>query len=387
MHKRLTRRDFCLGAAAGLTVLTARKTRATAANDVLLYVGTYTDRKVKSEGIYIYRMNAETGKLTLASTAKGVASPSFLVIDPSNKHLYAANEVGQFMGQKGGGVTSFSLDRKTGALVKLNEQTSPGVPCYVSVDQSGRYLFAANYGGGNVVMYPIKPDGSLQPQCSMIQHAGTGGDPKRQDAPHAHCIVPGPDGQFVYSADLGIDKVLIYQIDAKANKMVPHGEAAVKPGAGPRHLAFHPNQKFAYVINELDSTVTPLNYDKVKGALSAQQAISTLPADFKGASYCADIHIHPNGRFLYGSNRGHDSIVIFSIDQATGKLTMVGHELTGGKWPRNFGIDPAGRFLLAANERTDNVVTFRIDSNTGKLTPTGDNTAIPAPVCLKFLTM
>jgi 6-phosphogluconolactonase len=383
MHKKLSRRNFCLSAGAGLASLSG--SRAGAANDLLLYVGTYTGGKSKSEGIYVYRMNAETGKLTLASTAKGVASPSFLTIDPAKKYLYAANEVGQFNGQKGGGVTSFSIDRKSGALVKLNDQTSPGVPCYVSVDQAGKYLFAANYGGGNVVMYPIKPDGSLLPQCSMIQHSGKGGDPKRQDGPHAHCIVPGPDGQYVYSADLGLDKVLIYKIDAEQSKMIPHGEVAVKPAAGPRHLAFHPNQKFAYVINELDSTVTLLDYDKAKGALSAQQAISTLPADFKTPSYCADIHIHPGGGFLYGSNRGHDSIVIFSIDQSTGKLTLVGHELTGGKWPRNFGIDPGGKFLLAANQNTDNVVTFRIDAKTGKLTPTGENTAIPSPVCLTFL--
>lgn len=351
--------------------------------DWLLYVGTYTNNN-KSEGIYIYRMNSSTGELKPAGVAKGISNPAFLAIDEKRKFLYAANESNEFLGKKGGGVTAFKIDRKTGELKKLNEVTSPGVPCHVSVHPSGKAVLAANYGGGNVVIYSVKSDGSLSEASDVAQHTGKGGDPKRQNGPHAHSIMLDEKGKYAFVPDLGIDRVMIYEVSASKAKLKPNGFAVLKPASGPRHFDFHPSGKFAYVINELNSTMTAFSYDKDKGALTELQTLTTLPADFKEPSYCADVHVHPSGKFLYGSNRGHNSIVIFSIDQS-GKLALVGHESTQGKWPRNFGIDPAGQFLLVANQQSDTVVTFRINQETGKLTATGQITEIPAPVCLKFI--
>ncbi len=384
---QFTRRDFVrattLGAL-GLSLPVAAQTGSKQkAGELLLYVGTYT--RGKSEGIYIYRMNLADGQLKHAATVKGISNPSFLAIDPKRRFLYAVNESNEFAGKKGGGLTAFAIDQKTGDLKKLNEQSSPGVPCHVSVHQSGKFVLAANYGGGNVVIYPVKADGSLAEASDVAQHTGKGANPRRQDGPHAHCIMLDAAGSYAFAPDLGLDKVMIYKVDTKNGKFIPNGFAATKPGAGPRHFAFHPTGKFAYVINELDSTLVAFAYDKAKGELKELQTVSTLPEGFKETSYCADVHVHPSGRFVYGSNRGHDSIVAFAIDQSTGRLTLIGHEPTGGKWPRNFGIDPTGAFLLTANQNTDNVVTFRIDQQTGKLKATGQVTEIPVPVCLKFI--
>jgi 6-phosphogluconolactonase len=383
---QFTRREFVkvTGAAAlARSIPAAAQDRSKKTGESLLYVGTYTNGK--SEGIYVYRMNSNSGELKHAVTVKGVSNPSFLVIDPKRRFLYAANESGEFAGKKGGGVTAFAIDRKTGDLRKLNERNSPGVPCYVSVHPSGRFVMAANYGGGNVVIYPVRADGGLGEQADVAQHEGKGADPKRQDKPHTHCIMPDAAGQFVFAPDLGIDKVMIYRVDLKSGKFVPNGFAATKAGAGPRHIDFHPSGKFAYLINELDSTVIAFAYDKTRGALAELQTVSALPQDFSGTSYCADIHVHPSGKFLYGSNRGHDSVVAFAIDQNTGKLNLIAHESTQGKWPRNFAINPTGDFLLVANQNTHNVVAFRIDQQTGKLSATGQTVEIPSPVCLKFI--
>jgi 6-phosphogluconolactonase len=255
----------------------------------------------------------------------------------------------------------------------------------VSIHPSGKFVLVANYGGGNVVIYPVHADGSLDAASDVAQHTGKGGDPRRQSEPHAHCVMPDQSGRYALAPDLGIDKVMIYRVDAKNGKFIPNGFATMKAGAGPRHFDFHPSGKFAYVINELDSTMTAFAYDKVKGALRELQTVSTLPSAFSGTNYCADVHVHPSGRFVYGSNRGHDSMVAFAIDQNTGKLNLIGHESTGGKWPRNFGVDPTGAFLLVANQNSDNVVTFRIDQQSGKLVATGQTTEIPTPVCLKFI--
>jgi 6-phosphogluconolactonase len=383
---QFTRREFVKvsGAAAlARSISSAAQDRSKKPSESLLYVGTYTNGK--SEGIYVYRMNSGSGELKHAATVKGVSNPSFLAIDPNRRFLYAANESGEFAGRKGGGVTAFAIDRKTGDLRKLNEQHSPGVPCHVSVHPSGRFVMAANYGGGNVVIYPVSADGRLGEPTDVAQHTGKGADPKRQDMPHTHCAIPDAAGRYVFAPDLGIDKVMIYRVDLKNGKLIPNGFAATKAGAGPRHFDFHPSGKFAYVINELDSTLTAFAYDSDKGALAELQTISTLPPDFRGTSYCADIHVHPSGKFLYGSNRGHDSVVAFAIDQGTGKLDFIAHESTRGKWPRNFAIYPTGAFLLVANQNTDNVAAFRIDQKTGKLTATGQTTEIPSPVCLKFI--
>jgi 6-phosphogluconolactonase len=383
---QFTRREFVkvTGAAAlAHSIPAAAQDRSKKGGESLLYVGTYTSGK--SEGIYVYRMNSDSGELKHATTVKGVSNPSFLAIDPRRRFLYAANESGEFAGKKGGGVTAFAIDRKTGDLRKLNERNSPGVPCHVSVHPSGRFVMAANYGGGNVVIYPVQSDGRLGEPTDVAQHEGKGADPKRQDKPHTHCIIPDAAGRFVFAPDLGIDKVMIYRVDLKNGKFVPNGFFTTKAGAGPRHFVFHPAGKFAYVISELDSTVTAMAYDNAKGALAELQTVSALPPDFSGTSYCADIHVHPSGKFLYGSNRGHDSIAAFAIDQSTGKLNLIAHESTQGKWPRNFVISPAGEFLLVANQNTHNVVAFRIDQQTGKLTATGQSTEIPSPVCLKFI--
>lgn len=389
---KFDRRQFCKTAgafAAGLSFSdlppfgeSGLQPKKSQMKDPLVYVGTYTNGK--SEGIYVYRLNLATGEMTHQSTAKGVSNPAFLAIDPSRRFLYAANESGQFLGKKGGGLTAFAIDQKTGALAKLNEVSVPGVPCHVSVHPSGKAVLVANYGGGNVVICPVSADGKLGEVSDVAQHSGKSVDPKRQDGPHAHCAMLDAAGQYAFAPDLGLDKVMIYKVDAAKGKLLPNGFLAVKPGAGPRHFDFHPSGKFAYVINELNSTLTACAYDKAKGALRELQTVTTLPAGFDGQNYPADIHVHPSGKFVYGTNRGHNSLVAFAIDGA-GKLTLIGHESTQGKWPRNFGIDPTGQFLLAANQNSDTVVAFRIDAATGKLTPAGRTTEIPAPVCIKFI--
>ncbi len=383
----LSRRTFCHSLAATAAGAALVDAVHAAANEWLLYVGTYTTPETKSEGVYVYRFNAATGEikaLSKGSLAKS-PSPAFLAIDPKRRFLYAANEVGEFNGKKNGGVTAFAISQQTGELTQLNQQPAPGVPAHITVHPSGRFVLIADYGGGNAAIYPVKLDGSLGAMSDVAQHTGKGFDPKRQTEPHAHCIIVDAAGKHAFVPDLGLDKVMIYSIDAQLGKLIAHGSAAVKPGAGPRHFVFHPGGEFAYVINELNSTVTMFEYIAARGTLSEVQSISTLPADFKGASYCADIHIHPTGKFLYGSNRGHNSIVIYAIDAKTKKLTLVGHESVRGDWPRNFAIDPTGQFLLAANQRSNNIVVFRIDVKTGLLKATEHSVALGAPVCLKFI--
>ncbi|HJS09091.1 MAG TPA: lactonase family protein, partial [Pirellulales bacterium] len=247
-------------------------------------------------------------------------------------------------------------------------------------------VLVANYGGGSVAVLPIDKDGRLRPASSFVQHKGSSVNPKRQEAPHAHSINVDPAGAFAVVADLGLDKVLVYRFDAAAGTLTandpPH--ATVSPGAGPRHFAFHPSGRFAYVINEMNSTVTAFAYDAKKGTLSEIDTKSTLPGPQQGNS-TAEVQVHPSGKFLYGSNRGHNSLAIFRIDEKTGALTAAGHQLTGGRTPRNFGIDPTGKFVLAANQGSDSVVVFRVDQETGKLEETGQSIKVPTPVCVKFL--
>ena len=380
-----TRRNFCQTLTAGAVGLTLAETTLTAANEWLLYIGTYTNAPSQSEGIYVYRFNAATGELKPSSIAKSNASPAFLAIDAKRRFLYAANEVGEFNGQKNGGVTAFAIDQKTGELKQLNQQHAPGVPAHIAVHPSGKFVLIADYGGGNAAIYPVKQDGSLSAASDVAQHTGKGGDPKRQTEPHAHSVVLDAAGQYAFVPDLGLDKIMIYRVDLLLGKLLPHGSVALKPASGPRHFVFHPNGEFAYVINEINSTVTAFEYIAARGTLTEMQSITTLPTDFKGTSYCADIHIHPTGKFLYGSNRGHNSIVIYALDKKTGKLTLVGHEPVGGDWPRNFNLDPTGQFLLVANQRSNNIVVFRLNLKTGELTATGQTLALDAPVCLQFI--
>lgn len=386
-----TRREFLgtasmVAAGAALSGYQPRSSaQRPAPKEMLVYLGTYTTGKSASKGIYLYRMDMATGALRPAGTTEGTVNPSFLTTDRQRRYLYAVNELTEFEGKKSGAISAFAIDPKTGNLTLLNQQpTQGGAPCYVMVDDSSKFVLVANYVGGNVIVFPVQKDGSLGTATEMVQHQGSGVNKKRQEGPHAHNVRLAPDNRFAFVSDLGLDKIMIYRFDSGTGKLTPNTppSATLKPGAGPRHFIFHPKGKFAYVINELDSTITTFAFDKAKGALQELQTLSTLPKDFSGESFCADIHISPNGRFLYGSNRGHNSIAVFAISEQTGKLNPVDHTPTGGKWPRNFAIDPTGNFMLVANQNTDNITGFRIDPGTGKLQPTGHTIEVPSPVCV-----
>ena len=358
----------------------------TAPTKFRVYVGTYSG--AKSQGIYQLELNTETGKVTSKGLAGQAENPSFLAIHPGRTFLYAVNEISNYEGKSAGSVTGFAIDPKTGRLDRVNQQSTQGAgPCHLSVDRSGKVLLVANYGGGSVAAFPLSESGQIAPASTFIQHEGTSVDPARQKEPHAHSINLDPAQRFVVAADLGLDRVFVYTLDTATGKLSPNSPAAAKvtAGSGPRHFAFHPDQKHAYVINEMKSTVTGFDYNAEQGILTEQQTISTLPEDFKGSSSTAEVQVHPSGKFLYGSNRGHDSIAVFAIEPGTGKLTAKGQVLTGGKTPRNFGIDPTGKFLLAENQDSDTIVVFRIDPATGALTPTGQSIEVPSPVCVKFV--
>lgn len=356
-------------------------------DDYLVYVGTYT-RGSDSQGIYRFRLNAATGEMTDLHPAGEGVNPSFLAVHPARTALYAVSEIEQVEGRPTGGVAAYRIDPRTGDLTLLNIQPSGGGgPCYVTTDRAGKFVLVANYGGGSVASLPIAADGSLKEPSSVVQHAGRSVNPRRQEAPHAHAIVLAPDERRAYAPDLGLDQVLIYRVDPDNGALTPNQPpfASVAPGAGPRHFDFHPNGKFAYVINELASTITAFRYDAQTGALTELQTVSSLPeGDYPGNS-TADIHVHPGGKFLYGSNRGHNSIVVFAIDESTGKLTYVQHQSTLGEIPRNFGIDPTGRILLAENQQSGTIYSFHIDAATGRLTPTGRRLEVPRPVCVRFV--
>jgi 6-phosphogluconolactonase len=350
-----------------------------------VYVGTYTQRG--SKGIYLAHLGLSSGELRLDGLAGEVVNPSFLAIHPNRRFIYAIGEVGQFAGGKGGAVSAFAIDPESEKLTLLNQKSSRGPgPCHVVIDKSGKNALVANYGGGSVACLPIGEDGWLGDATSFIQHQGSSVNPQRQKGPHAHSINLDPANRFAFAPDLGLDRIKVYAFDAARNTLTPHDpSASVTPGSGPRHFDFHPNGRFAYAINELASTITAFQYEGDRGLLQTiQSAVSTLPDGFDGKNTTADIHVHPSGKFVYGSNRGHDSIAIFAVDSTTGKLTAIGHQSTQGKTPRNFGIDPSGAYLLAANQDTDNVVAFRIDAATGKLRPTGQSIHVPMPVCVKF---
>jgi 6-phosphogluconolactonase len=356
--------------------------------DVLVYFGTYTGEK--SKGVYVSRLDVASGGLTPPELAGETTSPSFLAVHPSRNFLYAVNEVRTFEGKESGSVSAFAIDRKTGKLTALNQQASVGRgPAHLVVDRAGRNVLVANYGGGSVAVLPIGTDGTLKPASAFIQHTGASVNAERQKGPHAHSINLDPANRFAYAADLGLDKVLVYRFDANNGSLVANDPpfASVQPGAGPRHFAFHPDGRFAYVINEMHVTVTAFSRDRDRGALTALQTISTLPPgrSVETGYSTADVQVHPSGRFLYGSNRGHDSIVVFAIDEKSGRLTYVENRPTQGSTPRGFGIDPSGTYLLAANQRSDTVVVFRIDRQTGRLTPTGHTIEVGAPVCVKFV--
>ena len=366
-----------------------------------LIVGTYTRPNTKnpSEGIYVYKFNTNTGDFNTVSKISGIKNPSFLAVSSDQKFVYSVAETSD------GSVSAYSFDKKSGKLTKLNTQSSGGAdPCHVSIDKTGKWVLVGNYSGGSLSILPVEADGSLGKATQTIYHEGKGPNTGRQEKPHVHSVNIAPNNSDIFVPDLGIDKIVTYSLDAKTGKLLAGNPAFTKvaDGSGPRHFTIHPNAKFAYVIQELSSTITAFNY--ASGKLIPFQTITTLAKEFKdkNKSFCADIHISPDGKFLYGSNRfvdaGNkngvfaptntiDTIVMYSIDQKTGKLTYVGNEPVLGKTPRNFMITPNGKFILVANQETDNITIFKRDTKTGKLSTTGKQIEVPVPVCLKMVSI
>lgn len=358
----------------------------TQSQHTFLFVGTYT--RTTSEGIYVYRMDNSTGVLERVAVTGGIKNPTFLALSPDNSHLYAVAEINEHCGRPTGAVYSYSVSPDSGDLAYVNQQSSGGPgPCHLTVDATGAHVIVANYQGGSICVLPIQTDGSLGEMSEFIQHEGSSVIPHRQREPHAHSVNLDPNNRFIYAPDLGMDKVMIYQLDLDSGNLLANKPAFVQvaPGAGPRHFAFHPDGTRAYVVNEIGNTVTAFDWDPESGSLEEFQTVTTLPADFLETSHTADLHIHPNGRFLYGSNRGHDSIAIFEIDPDTGGLTPRGWASTQGRTPRNIAIDPSGQFMLAENQDSDSIFTFRINDETGMLITTGSVIKVPMPVCIKFL--
>ncbi|HJS18324.1 MAG TPA: lactonase family protein [Anaerolineales bacterium] len=353
--------------------------------DRRIFVGTYTEPEGStSEGVYVYRMDSSSGKLTF-ETVKNMINPSYLEVHPQSGFLYTVNEVQKFEGKSGGGVTALSIDSETFDSSLLNKQPSEGEdPCYISIDRTGRYALVANYTSGSLAMLPIGSDGRLGPASQVIRHSGASIHPVRQSSPHAHCILPDPTNRFVVAVDLGIDKLMIYRMDLAAGQLYEHAEANLQEGSGPRHLAFHPNGGTAYVICELNSTLIAYRYDPEAGTFEEMQSVRTLPPGYEGRNLCADLHITPDGKFLYASNRGHDSLVCFTIAAEDGQLTLQDPVPSGGREPRGFAIDPDGKFLLAANQNSNTIVTFLIDPAMGQLSRIEDEVEVPMPVCIKF---
>lgn len=362
--------------------------RAAAPTDLFVYIGTYTG--ATSKGIYVTRLNLTTGGLSEPRLSAETPNPSFLAVRAAEDYLYAVNEVDSFDGQKTGSVSAFRIDRTSGMLFSLNQRSSGGPgPAHLSVDPKGRAVLVANYGGGSVELLPIGKDGALGAPTSFIQHTGSSVNPERQREPHAHQIIVDPSDRFAYVADLGLDKVMIYRFDGAKPSLTAASPASapVAPGAGPRHVTISASGRFAYVINELNCTITAFERDGSTGALKAIQTLSSLPpgvAQEKRFS-TAEIALSPAGAFLYGSNRGHNSISVFAVDGTSGKLTYVANTPTQGKTPRGFAIEPGGGFLIAGNQESDSVVVFRIDRVTGTLTPAGAPVTVGAPVDFKFV--
>ena len=366
-----------------IAVLSMATLSNVSAESLDVYFGTYTASGNSSKGIYRSILNLETGKLSEPVLVAEAKNPSFLEIHPNGPFLYAVSETGG-----DGTVSAYAIDEDTGSLNFINQQSSGGAgPCHVSIDHAGRNVLVANYGGGSVSVIPIKSNGELAKPTGFARHKGSSVNLRRQKEPHAHSINVSPDNRFAFAADLGIDKIMIYRLDIEKGTIVAGDPpfAEVRPGAGPRHFTFHPNGKYAYVINELDCTMTAFTYDSASGALKEIQTITTLPNGFNGSNTCAEVRVHPSGKFLYGSNRGHDSIVCYRVDLADGTLTLIEHETSDIKVPRNFNIDPTGRFCLVANQGMDNVVVFRINQETGALEPKDSRISIAKPVCVRFL--
>ncbi len=363
----------------------------------LVFAGTYSEPirfgtgqilEGKGKGIYSFRFDPKSGKLTPHGLTENVRNPSYLCFDKDRRFLYSVNELKEFEGQFGGGMSAFRIDQDTGALTFLNSKPTKGTdPCHIIVDKTGQFVFVANFASGSIIGYRIAADGSLGEEVAFVQHEGSSVDPRRQTGPHSHAVEFDGTGRFAYVPELGLDKVMIYELDQKTGAVKPASQpwVSVAPGAGPRQLVMHPKGRFAYLINELNSTMTAYGYDSKTGALTELQTLSTLPAGFTGATSCAEVQITPDGKFLYGSNRGHNSLVIYAVDPDKGTLTVVGHESTRGAIPRNFEIDPTGRFVIVANQDSDNLVPFALDPATGKLAAIGEIATCPTPICVRFV--
>lgn len=381
-HREISRREFLAASAAGLVGFTMRGGRSRGEwwlDDQLLYVGTYTENG-RTDGIFLVRMDSASGALRQVGAVNAGANPSFLAIHPNGRWMYAVNELDD------GGVTALTIGRD-GALTRIDEQKSRGgAPCYVSVDRGGRAVLVANYATGSVALLPIAKGGGVAPAAFVDQHHGTGPVKDRQEGPHAHCIVADPSNRFALATDLGADRVFVYRLDTRRGALhhVETSDAVLRPGSGPRHVAFHPKLPLVYVVSELASTLTTMRFDRGTGALQVRDVRSTLPEGFTGASYAADLHVAPDGRTLYASNRGHNSIAVFSIAKSTGAVSLEQTVPTGGNWPRNFSLDPTGRWLVVANQRSGTITVLARDPTTGRLTPTRQELPIAAPSCVRF---
>lgn len=353
-------------------------------NNEWLAVGTYTDRD--EPGIHLYQMNRHTGEMSPIRSATGVDNPSFLALHPRENVLYAVSETLKTEeGHPGGSVVALGIDSRTGRLQILNRQPTQGeAPCHVSVDPQGEFICVANYMGGSVTLFPLKEDGTLEEPSDSIRHEGKGVRLDRQEAPHPHSVFLDAKGTFAYVPDLGIDRVVVYRVDRTEKRLQHHDELRMNDGAGPRHLAFHPKQPWVYIVNELDSTVIVCAYDERKGRLEPQQAVSALPASFKKENTAADIHVSPCGSFVYVSNRGHDSLVVYRVDAETGGLTWVRHHDVDGETPRNFAISPDGRYVLSANQDTDEIVVFAVDEQSGCFERSVYKERVQRPVCIRY---
>ena len=364
----------------------------------LVYVGTYSEPirfgtgqilQGRGKGIYCYRFDREAGALSLLGITEGVRNSSYIAFDPARKFLFCVNEYKEYQGRASGAVSAYSINHETGALTYLNTVASHGTdPCHLIADKTGRFLLIANFASGSVCVLPVHAGGSLGEAVQVIQHEGSSVDPRRQAGPHAHAVEIDKQNRFVFVPDLGLDRIVIYAFDEKTGRLTPNAAqpfVRTAPGAGPRQLVMSPDGRFAYLINELNSTMTAYRYDSARGALTELHTLPTLPKHFEGQSTCAEVQITPDGKFLYGSNRGDDSLAIYAIDHASGLLTLKGHESTRGRIPRNFEISPCGKFLAAANQDTHNIVMFKLNPETGRLTPTGDVAEAGTPICVRFM--
>ncbi len=351
----------------------------------VLYAGSYADEE--SEGIHVFELDLLTGALERTGGVEGIANPSYLVPHPDGRFLYATSEVARFEGERGGAVAGFALEDAGRSLSPLNRRGTGGPgPCHLTVDATGSFVLAANYGGGSVSVLPVGPDGRLGDRTELVQHRGSSAHPKRQRGPHTHSVTLDPSNAFALVADLGLDRVMIYRLERETGLLSLNADPwhQARRGAGPRHFAFAPGGWFAYLVNELDSTVTAFRWRPVRGGLEQVQTLSALPPGFSGQNIAADIHVHPTGRFVYASNRGHDSIAVFARNSETGRLRLLEHEPTGGRTPRGFTISPDGRWLLAANKDSGNVVVFRVDRQSGRLAPAAEVAGVQSPTCVTF---